>query len=321
MIYIYCFREKSLNTLKWGDIDAERTIKTPKKANMPPAESISCGLQHSIACTTEGDVYCWGAGERGQLGNNLFTTSLTPVRVKKLPKSEKVVSVDAGFHHSVLLTDAGNVYVFGRYMSMIAKPEKKTKYSSIFEDEGIPRRVFLPEDRKIVEICSSSAAIILRAEDDSLWVLGMSEFDRTLYSVPIPVCNYIPNGDSPDVEEQIYLPKTAMLKKGHGRVSVVYPKVYSDKYHIDVGPAYVNQKPVEPKFNETNLKLNQVYEIVLTEGIAFFIPADDIIFERHVIGDSTIDGKMLGDDVSTQYSIVDYCVGWQHRLIVLQNDN
>lgn len=47
--------------------------------------SISAGTWHTCAVTTDGDVYCWGRGTEGQLGNGAQTSSTTPVRVE-LPR-------------------------------------------------------------------------------------------------------------------------------------------------------------------------------------------------------------------------------------------
>lgn len=47
-----------------------------------PVKQIAAGNNHACALTVDGDVYCWGANNYGQLGMGAITTqSLTPVRV------------------------------------------------------------------------------------------------------------------------------------------------------------------------------------------------------------------------------------------------
>ena len=43
--------------------------------------SISAGSSHTCALTSEGDIWCWGRGIEGQLGDGLSQTSSAPVRV------------------------------------------------------------------------------------------------------------------------------------------------------------------------------------------------------------------------------------------------
>ncbi|GMF33731.1 unnamed protein product [Phytophthora lilii] len=88
-------------------------------------EHIACGQQHSLACSRimdpdevlddddpksrSGVVFSWGLGVLGQLG--------TGVNISWLPEEVKLarpaVSVAAGSHHSVAVTDDGKVYSWG----------------------------------------------------------------------------------------------------------------------------------------------------------------------------------------------------------------
>ena len=75
-------------------------------------KDFACGELHSLAVCNSGEVYAWGAGEFGQLGNNSRYDRSSPERVK-FSEDLKIHKLDAGKNHSVILTDQGFLYCFG----------------------------------------------------------------------------------------------------------------------------------------------------------------------------------------------------------------
>lgn len=106
---------------RWGQcgIGDDKTphIYQPVHVKLPVSvSSVDAGLQHCIAVSEKGtEVYCWGKGNRGQLGNASFEGSTVPILVRNI--NGLVVSVSAGFNHSAALTSEGHVYVWGKGMS------------------------------------------------------------------------------------------------------------------------------------------------------------------------------------------------------------
>lgn len=76
------------------------------------------GDYHSVALKSDGTVYAWGSNDRGQLGVGSAVDSSTPVQV--LDPADPtgfltgVVSVAAGYDHSVALKQNGTVRTWGR---------------------------------------------------------------------------------------------------------------------------------------------------------------------------------------------------------------
>jgi alpha-tubulin suppressor-like RCC1 family protein len=66
----------------------------------------------AIAVNSSGQVYAWGRGNQGELGNGSFTSRSRPVRVH-LPKGVRVTSARAGFEFAIALTSTGKVLTWG----------------------------------------------------------------------------------------------------------------------------------------------------------------------------------------------------------------
>lgn len=94
---------------------------THTKINPRPLEAlrgisvsqVSCGSQHSVALTKDGQVFTWGLNSRGQLGLGSSGPSVTfPQHVKSLAELP-LVQVAAGGEQSFSLSVSGNVFSWG----------------------------------------------------------------------------------------------------------------------------------------------------------------------------------------------------------------
>jgi alpha-tubulin suppressor-like RCC1 family protein len=67
-----------------------------------PIRDIAAGSQFGLACDVEGDLYCWGKGERGQLGISNMSTD-----TKYIPSafSNKMVSNPTNNYSPQILKD------------------------------------------------------------------------------------------------------------------------------------------------------------------------------------------------------------------------
>ena len=71
---------------------------------------VSAGGRHTCGITTDGETYCWGNNEFGQLGNNSTSNSATPVLVAG---GLRFTSVSAGWGQTCGVTDSNEVYCWG----------------------------------------------------------------------------------------------------------------------------------------------------------------------------------------------------------------
>lgn len=72
--------------------------------------SVSAGVAHTCAVTTNGTAYCWGRNVNGQLGDGTTTSRTTPVAVAG---ALRFVAVSAGNSHSCGVTASGEAYCWG----------------------------------------------------------------------------------------------------------------------------------------------------------------------------------------------------------------
>lgn len=74
---------------------------------------VSCGSHHSLALTSDGEVYAWGYNNCGQVGSGTTTNQSIPRRVERDLHNTVVTSISAGQVSSMALTDNGQVYGWG----------------------------------------------------------------------------------------------------------------------------------------------------------------------------------------------------------------
>ena len=74
---------------------------------------VVCGAQFSQILSDDGAVYGWGQGDSGQLGNGNLIGSDKPSMVLKTWGEARIVSLAAGYAHSLACTDTGQVYAWG----------------------------------------------------------------------------------------------------------------------------------------------------------------------------------------------------------------
>ncbi|CAH1429339.1 unnamed protein product [Lactuca virosa] len=79
--------------------------------------AIAAGEAHTLALTADGDVYSWGRGTFGRLGNGSEVDQFFPVKIEfnLTDKRDKVkiVGISAGAYHSLALADDSSVWGWG----------------------------------------------------------------------------------------------------------------------------------------------------------------------------------------------------------------
>ena len=126
------------NAWAWGDNSSGRLgdgtttsryapvrVKTPDRNTYPdlPADftylQVSAGGDHSLALGSDGYAWAWGCNSYGGLGNNSYSDSYVPVRVRD-PASPKdksqglqAAQLSGGYHYSLAVGSDGNAWAWG----------------------------------------------------------------------------------------------------------------------------------------------------------------------------------------------------------------
>ncbi|XP_056151594.1 serine/threonine-protein kinase Nek9 [Lampris incognitus] len=77
-----------------------------------PVCQVSCGDNHVVVLTQNGDIYSWGCGEHGRLGLDCEDDFSSPMQVE-IPKGATISSVSCGSDGTFFLTEAGKVLACG----------------------------------------------------------------------------------------------------------------------------------------------------------------------------------------------------------------
>lgn len=100
-----------------GQSTTEQCIPVPrliKKLNQQKILQVSCGNQHCLALSDDGQLITWGQNSHGQLGlGHGFTSQSSPQRVKSL-EGIPLAQVTAGGFHSFALSLSGAVFAWGK---------------------------------------------------------------------------------------------------------------------------------------------------------------------------------------------------------------
>lgn len=287
---------------RWGQcgVDNDNHLHifspSPMKSLSSPIQSVDTGLQHVIALSKDGKVYTWGKGERGQLGNGEKENNHNPLNIAF---NHKAVCVSAGFAHSAVVLDDGTLYIWGRGLS----DTKKVKYSGplrLFEDQLVPRHVPLPGSRKAVKVLSSNFNIVILADDNTLWVMGVGEHDRNMNSKPLPVHLYDTDWNSNNSDSN----------------SPLIPCVVDVSVRLQKGYKRVILFDMTSKISDTR-KAMRLFATPTTDTVAYNKYAS-IAFEVVLHADEAFLQPMDLPGLPPNGLLLDLSVGWQHKLALVK---
>ncbi|XP_043461516.1 RCC1 and BTB domain-containing protein 1-like isoform X1 [Leptopilina heterotoma] len=111
---------------------------------------------HVLALSNKGEVYSWGHNGYSELGNGSSNQGLTPTIISTILSEKLIVSIACGSHHSLALTNEGEVFAWGQNNCGQVG-------SGMNSNQGAPRKVnSILSEKKVISItCGQTSSIAL----------------------------------------------------------------------------------------------------------------------------------------------------------------
>ncbi|XP_065584431.1 probable E3 ubiquitin-protein ligase HERC4 isoform X2 [Artemia franciscana] len=100
----------------YGQLGQNKARKRPEPVDNLHHQKIvkaAAGFAHSLALGEWGQIFSWGWDASGQLGHNIEQNSVTMPRLLKSLASKHVIQIACGLHHSMALTNSGEIFSWG----------------------------------------------------------------------------------------------------------------------------------------------------------------------------------------------------------------
>ncbi|XP_056135403.1 probable E3 ubiquitin-protein ligase HERC1 isoform X2 [Lampris incognitus] len=157
----------SYGRLGLGDSNNQSTLK---KLTFEPHRAIkkvssSKGSDgHTLAFTTEGEVFSWGDGDYGKLGHGNSSTQKYPKLIQGPLQGKVVVCVSAGYRHSAAVSEDGELYTWG-----------EGDFGRLGHGDSNSRNIptLVKDISNVAEVsCGSSHTITLSKDGRTVWSFG-----------------------------------------------------------------------------------------------------------------------------------------------------
>ncbi|CRK92458.1 CLUMA_CG006020, isoform A [Clunio marinus] len=146
-------------------------------------KKISCGMEHCVLLTSNGDVFSFGCGLRGALGHYEVNSLKVPKQIEALA-GLKVVDIATGSFHSVVLTSFGDVYTWGWNTSgQLGLPKVfQHTFQNISSNQQqvftTPKFIKMERDETVKNVYCGSKHTILKTEDNRIFAAGLNNFGQ-----------------------------------------------------------------------------------------------------------------------------------------------
>jgi alpha-tubulin suppressor-like RCC1 family protein len=145
------------------------SVHLPRQVDTHIAQ-VRAGSSFALALTSAGQVWAWGDGQGGELGDGQDSDAFAPVHVA-MPAGVKISAISTGCLHSLALTPKGEVLAWGN-----------NKYGELGDDStaesDVPVRVDLPRTFKAVAVAAGCYHSLALGADGEIFAWGSNQIGQ-----------------------------------------------------------------------------------------------------------------------------------------------
>jgi alpha-tubulin suppressor-like RCC1 family protein len=159
-----------------GGLASGETNAPVQSMNLTQIVAIAAGAYHSVALDARGNLYTFGGGYQGQLGNGATTKAVVPTMLTTI---SNVIAIAASSLHTLALTADKSVYSFGdNYYGELGRTG----------DNTVPRRV--PNLSNVVAIAAGYQFSVAVTSDGQVYAFGDNSYGQlATNSTDVPFTN------------------------------------------------------------------------------------------------------------------------------------
>jgi len=137
----------------------------PKKIEaLANVTSLSASHAHCLALTTGGNVWSWGSGRNGKLGHGNIHNHTLPKRIDAFGQ-RVVVSISAGFDHSIAITSDGSIWSWGDGEGGVLGHGDE-------RDQALPKRIEAFADHHVIAASAGVNHTLAITAEGAVWAWG-----------------------------------------------------------------------------------------------------------------------------------------------------
>ncbi|XP_047098218.1 X-linked retinitis pigmentosa GTPase regulator-like isoform X2 [Schistocerca piceifrons] len=164
---LYLFGSNDYGQLGMGHSNTVTKPKCVKTIKQYRITHVACGRAHTVVSTDSGFLLSWGANSDGQLGLGDYTGDALVPQPLTSWTAGRVCQLSAGSGHSVALSDAGDVYVWGN--------NADGQLGLTNSDSCVRIPTLLPLGQKVSQVSCGYYHSAFITEDGSLFTCGETE--------------------------------------------------------------------------------------------------------------------------------------------------
>lgn len=131
--------------------------------------SVHCGAEYSVAVSkTHNQIYSWGWGDFGRLGHGECKDVFIPTPITSL-SGKVVASVSCGDTHTLVATEAGELFSFGRNQN------GQLGYGNL-NDSLLPQQVTALADQRVVRVACGAEHSVCSTDTGEVYAWGWGRY-------------------------------------------------------------------------------------------------------------------------------------------------